>query len=494
MTPAGRLTSILLLRGPRPPTGAGVVAMVVLVALCTALIYPLTLVTTVSSLGVVYLLAVVIIATVWGWALALATAILSAAAFNLFQLPPIGRFTISDSRNWVALATFLAVAVLTCTVTEVARGRALEAERRRDEADLAAETAQLLLAGGTEEALALVGRRLAAVFGLEWATVTRSTVVDEPDHPVDEPTARGLPLPGRQVLPLPDGLGSLIVPAGLAPTKLQRLRERVIPALAAVLTVALERDRLTAATVQTEGLRRSEAVKTAVLRAVSHDLRSPVTAMVAAGAAVRAPGVSEPERRELGTLVVEEGARLSKLIDDLLDLSRLEADAASPRLAECSVDELIDSALAAQPREARFDVAIEPGVPPIQSDFVQVERALANLLDNARRFSAGLPILIRARACDERVAIEVVDRGPGIAPADAERIFEPFYRATMAGDSHPGSGLGLAIAKGFVEANGGEISVDSEGDAGTTFSVRLPVAIRDPRSMSAPTADPASLG
>jgi len=443
--------------------GAGVATMFGLVAVCTALIYPLTMVTTVSSLGVVYLLAVVITATVWGWALALATAILSAAAFNLFQLPPVGRFTISDSRNWVALATFLAVAVLTCTVTEVARGRAVEAERRRDEADLAAETAQLLLAGGTEDALALIGQRLAAVCQLPWAIVTRSVGTDDATH---------------QALALPAGLGALIVPPGLAPAKLQRLRERVIPALAAVLTVALERDRLTAAAVQTEGLRRSEAVKTAVLRAVSHDLRSPVTAMIAAGAAVRAPGVSEPERRELGTLVVEEGARLSKLIDDLLDLSRLEANAASPRLAECSIDELIDSALAAQPRDARFDVEIEPGVPAIQSDFVQVERALANLLENARRFSAGQPILIRARADGDWVTIQVVDHGPGIAPADAARIFEPFYRATTVGDSHPGSGLGLAIAKGFVEANGGEISVESEDRRGTSFAVRLPVARR----------------
>jgi two-component system, OmpR family, sensor histidine kinase KdpD len=409
---------------------------------------------------------VVITAAIWGRALALAAAVLSAAAFNFFHLPPLLRFTISDSRNWVALATLLAVAVVTSTVTDVARSRAVEAERRRAEADLAAEMAQLLLGSGTGDGLALIGKRLATVFQLPWATVTRSTVTDDTRH---------------ETLPLPAGLGSLIVPRGLAPAKLQDLRDHVIPALAAVLTVALERDRLTAEAVQTEGLRRSEAVKTAVLRAVSHDLRSPVTAMVAAGAAVRAPGVSEPERRELGTLVVDEGARLSRLIDDLLDLSRLEANAASPRLAECSIDELIDSALAAQPLDANFDVQIEPGVPPVESDFVQIERALANLLDNARHFSAGQPILIRARVVGSWVTIRVVDRGPGITAADAERIFEPFYRAPQtaaAGVVHPGSGLGLAIAKGFVEANGGEISVESAPDQGTSFAIRLPVAGR----------------
>jgi two-component system, OmpR family, sensor histidine kinase KdpD len=445
---------------------AGVVAMIALVALCTGLIYPLTLVTTVSSLAVVYLPAVVVTATLWGRALALATAILSAAAFNLFQLPPVGRFTISDSRNWVALATFLAVAGVTSTVSDVARSRAVEAERRREEADFAAETAQLLLASGTADGLARIGERLAGVFELPSATVTRSPGTEDPR---------------LLALALPAGLGALVVPRGLAPAKLQLLRDRVIPPLAAVLTVALERDRLTADAVQTEGLRRSEAVKTAVLRAVSHDLRSPVTAMVAAGAAVRAPGVSEPERHELGTLVVEEGARLSKLIDDLLDLSRLEANAASPRPAACAVDELIDSALAAQPADVSFDVELDSEVPAIQSDFVQIERALANLLDNARRFCAGQPILVQARVVEDWVTIRVVDHGPGIAVDDAERIFEPFYRAASwggAGSPHPGSGLGLAIAKGFVEANGGQISVASDPSEGTSFVVRLPVAGR----------------
>ena len=465
MNPAG-LISTLRLRGERPPAVAGVVAMVALVAICTGLIYPLRQVTTVSSLAVVYLPAVVITATLWGRALALATAILSAAAFNLFHLPPVDRFTVSDSRNWVALATFLAVAGVTSTVSDAARSRAIEAERRREEADFAAETAQLLLASGTADGLAKIGERLAGVFELPWAKVTRAPGTEDP---------------GAEALPLPAGLGSLLVPRGLAPAKLQTLRDRVVPPLAAVLTVALERDRLTADAVQTEGLRRSEAVKTAVLRAVSHDLRSPVTAMVAAGAAVRAPGVSESERHELGTLVVDEGARLSKLIDDLLDLSRLEANAASPRPAECAVDELIDSALAAQPADASFEVALDAGVPPIQSDFVQIERALANLLDNARRFCAGKPILIQAGVVDGWVTIRIIDHGPGIAAGDAERIFEPFYRADSwagAPGPHPGSGLGLAIAKGFVEANGGEISVACDPGDGTSFAVRLPVAGR----------------
>ena len=249
-----------------------------------------------------------------------------------------------------------------------------------------------------------------------------------------------------------------------------------MPTLSALLAMVLERERLIAEAVQTEGLRRSEAVKTAVLRAVSHDLRSPVTAMVAAGAAIRAADLSSSERQELGGLVVDEGARLARLIDDLLDLSKLEAHTAAPRLAECSVEEVIDAALAAQPAEARFDVRIDPDVQPVRADFVQIERVLANLMENARRYSDGDPVIIRARPVGDRVIVRVIDHGPGIPAADQERIFEPFYRTDSATDAHPGSGLGLAIAKGFVEANGGRIWVESTTGSGSTFVIELPAA------------------
>jgi two-component system, OmpR family, sensor histidine kinase KdpD len=452
--------------GRRPPLALGVLVALALVGICTGLVYPLKQITSVTSLGVVYLVGVVIVSAFWGVWLGLATSLLSAAAFNFFHLPPVGRFTIADSRNWVALAAFLAAAIATSTVSERARQRAVEAERRRAEADLTAEMAQLLLArAGVEDALALIGRRLAVVFELPWATIA-----------LGEADADGR----RVAIPLSvDGrrLGTLVVPAAVSTRMVNRLRERVVPALSALLGVALDRQRLVAEAVQTEGLRRSEAVKTAVLRAVSHDLRSPVTAMVAAGSAVRAPDLTPTERDELGRLVVDEGARLARLIDDLLDLSKLEAHTASPRLAECSLEEVIDAALAAQPRETDFDVRIDPNLEPVRADFVQIERALANLMENAARYSDGEPVIIRARPVGDRAIIRVIDRGPGIPAADQERIFEPFYRADMGGgEPHAGSGLGLAIAKGFVEGNGGRIWVESTPGRGSTFVVELPVA------------------
>ncbi len=459
-------TRSAILGGRRPPLVLGIVVAVALVGICTGLVYPLKHVTSVTSLGVIYLVGVVVVSAFWGLWLGLATSLLSAAAFNFFHLPPVGRFTIADNRNWVALAAFFVAAVATSTVSERARQRAVEAERRRAEADLTAEMAQLLLARtGVEDALALIGRRLAAVFELPWATIAlRDTTTD-----------------GRRVaIPLvvdERRLGTLVVPATVSARMVSRLGERIVPALSALLGMALDRQRLVAEAVQTEGLRRSEAVKTAVLRTVSHDLRSPLTAMVAAGSAVRAPDLTPAERDELGRLVVDEGARLARLIDDLLDLSKLEAHSAPPRLAECSVEEVIDAALAAQSRATEFDVRIDPTLKPVRADYVQIERALVNLMENATRFSDGEPVIIRARPVGDRAIIRVIDRGPGIPVADQERIFEPFYRAdSAAGEPHPGSGLGLAIAKGFIEANGGRIWVESKPGQGSTFVVELPVA------------------
>jgi two-component system, OmpR family, sensor histidine kinase KdpD len=461
-------TGSVLLRGRRPPLPLRMLVAVALVAVCTGLIYPLKHVTSVASLGVVYLVGVVIVSAFWGLWLGLATSILSAAAFNFFHLPPVGQFTIADSRNWVALAAFFVAAVAASTVSERARLRTAEAESRRAEADLTAEIAQLLLArAAVDDALVLIGRRLAGVFELPWAMIALGEARAEPR---------------RLAIPLTAGdrtLATLVVPASVSARVVGRLRGRVVPALSAMLAMVLEQERLVAEAVQTEGLRRSEAVKTAVLRAVSHDLRSPVTAMIAAGSAVRDPGLTPDERDELGRLVVDEGGRLARLIDDLLDLSKLEAHTAPPRLAECTVEEVIDAALAGQPADAAFDVRIDPMIPSVRADFVQIERALANLLENATRYCNGEPVIIRARSVGDRAIIRVIDRGPGIPAADQERIFEPFYRAdASATEPHPGSGLGLAIAKGFVEANGGRIWVESSRGTGSMFVVELPAAGR----------------
>jgi two-component system sensor histidine kinase KdpD len=446
----------------------------VAVALATVAVYPLEQLAPTVSLSVVYLPAVLLVSTYWGPLLGLVASLLSAAAFGFFHLPPSGRFTIADSRDWVALAAFVVVALVASTIAELARARALEAERRRREADLAAALARELLQGEhTGDALASAARRVAEALGLSSAAI-----VDGAASTGDR--RLGLALRGA------DGrqLATLLVPAGLASDTEQRLREQVVPALQALVAIARRRDAMQAQRVETEALRRSDDIKTALLRAVSHDLRSPLTAVVAAGHALGAGSLSDADRTELSAAVVSEGTRLAGLVDNLLDLSRLQAGAAAPRADWVSIEDLVGAAAEGDGSpEGRVDVrlVVDPDVPDIRADAAQLERAFANLLENARRYGGDAPVSVHARRVGtDRVVVHVVDQGPGIDPAEQQRIFEPFYRghSNPGASEHTGSGLGLAIVKGFVEANGGTISVESLPGQGTSFQVSLPVPER----------------
>jgi two-component system, OmpR family, sensor histidine kinase KdpD len=461
-----------------PPRLLGVAAAAVLVAATTALVFPLRTVAPVVSLGVVYLVAVLLVSTVWGAGLGVLTALASAAAFNYFHIPPTGRFTIARDEDWVALVVFAIVAVIGSSVAQVARTRATEAEERRGEADLAAEMARLLLRGNDlSESLPAAAQRLAAALRLPSATIELAPVEGDEQN---------------VAFPLRDGtrqLGTLLVPAGRPEASLRRLQERVVPALEAVLAAALERDRLLAEVVETRALRRADVVKTALLRAVSHDLRTPLTAIVAAGEAVASPTLTEDERRELGSVITDESTRLARLIDNLLDLSRLEGGAADPRPAWCSIEEVIRAAVDDLRLPAkRFSLALDPDLPLVRADAAQLERAFANLLENGARYSGGHPVSVRARVTGGRLLVRVVDRGPGIPPAQRDRVFEPFYRAGTASAGHRGSGLGLAIVRGFVEANGGKVWVESLPGQGTSFVVELPGELLAHDTPDAPTA------
>ncbi|HET8976673.1 MAG TPA: ATP-binding protein [Solirubrobacteraceae bacterium] len=458
------------LRARRPGRSAGVVAAFGGVALATAAIHFLSSIAPVVSLSVVYLPVVLLVSTYWGLALGLLTSLLSAAAFNFFHLPPTGRFTIFDSGNWVALTAFTLVALVASTIAELARARAIEAERRRAEADLAAALAhELLLGVDTPTALASSARRVAEALDLSSASIELGVVTADARR-------RALPLLGV------DGrrLGTLLVPAGLPADTEQRLREQVVPTLEALVAIAERRDAMQAERVETAALRRSDDLKTALLRAVSHDLRTPLTAMVAAGHALGAGSLSDQERAELSAAVVDEGTRLAGLVDNLLALSRLQAGTATPHSDWVSIEDLVSAAaegLRGEPVDLRLTV--DPDVPEIRADAAQLERAFANLLENAARYGSGQPIVVHARRAGGRVLVSVVDQGPGIDAAEQERIFEPFYRGRgAAARARTGSGLGLAIVKGFVEANGGTITVQSLPGQGTSFIVGLPVAER----------------
>ena len=300
----------LLLREPPRSRALGLGVALGSVALCTAAIYPLKSIAPVVSLGVVYLLAVIVVSIFWGLRLGLFTALLSAVAFNFFHLPPTAQFTISDSRNWVALAAFFVVAAIASTLAELGRSRTEEADARRREADLIAELARTLLAApDVDAALPVAAERIASALELPSAALRRGVA---PDHP------------GRLSLAVTHSgsrLGTLVVPAGIDPENLARLQERLVPGLEALLATAIERESLLRATVETEALRRSDEIKTALLRTVSHDLRTPITAIRAAAEALTSPTIGEEDRADLREAIIDDSDRLAGLVDNLLDLS-----------------------------------------------------------------------------------------------------------------------------------------------------------------------------
>jgi two-component system, OmpR family, sensor histidine kinase KdpD len=487
----------------------GVILALAAVALCTLIVYPLKHVAPVVSLSVVYLPAVLVISITWGAWLGVATAVMSALAFNFVHLPPVGRLAIRDSSDWVSLAVFLVVAVIASSVAEMTRARARDAEARRVEADLAAEMARILLRGSSlAEDLPTAAARLAQALGLHSARIELEAVEG------DERTV---------AFPLREGtrrLGTLLVGADASESSLRRLQERVVPALESLISAALERDSLLGGVVETAALRRADTVKTALLRAVSHDLRSPLTAISAAGDAVGSPSLSSEERQEMAAVIQEESRRLSRLVDNLLDLSRLEAGAAEPRREWTSVEDLIRSALGELvAADDEFNLSIDPELPLVSVDPVQMERAFVNVLENARRHSGGYPVSVRARgvrslarassavasqgglqpgagpgSAGDRVIVRIVDRGPGIPPAQLERVFQPFYSAGTAAGGHRGSGLGLAIARGFTEANAGTLHVESLPGQGATFVFEIPLHAPGARSAGPPPPERADSG
>jgi two-component system sensor histidine kinase KdpD len=238
--------------------------------------------------------------------------------------------------------------------------------------------------------------------------------------------------------------------------------------------VALDRERLGRRAVEAEALRRSDAIKTAILRAVSHDLRSPLTAIRAAtdGLESTALELSESDRAALLTTIDTETRRLDRLVANLLDLSRLELGVAEPKPELWTVESLVGQALnELGARAERVDVALAADLEPIEVDGAQIERVLVNLIDNALKFSPDAPVELVGEQLNGEAVVRVVDHGPGLSDGDLQRIFEPFEQGRV---PSRGSGLGLAIAKGFALANGARLEAESSRDGGASFVLSLP--------------------
>ncbi len=413
----------------------------------------------VLSLTVLYLFAVLPVAVVWGAAFGVVVSVASMLAFNFLFLPPLYTFTLADSRNWFALAVFLVTAIV---VSELA---ARSRRQARESALLAEIATSLLERGEVSGELDRIAAEAARALQVERARIELG------NHPSTAESLQSYPLEtgGRRV-----GTIYLERPRqGMAAA-----RRRLLPALASLLGVAIDRERLAREAVEAEALRRSDAIKTALLRAVSHDLRTPLMGILTSASSLARDDLvlDEADRADLLATVLDEAHRLDRLVGNLLDLSRLQAGAARPEPDVVAIDDLVVQALGELGEGgARVQVFLPDDSPAVRVDVHQVQRAIVNLLENALKYSPGDErVRLQVQATGSEALIRVVDRGPGVPSGELERIFEPFQRGSR-GATVAGAGLGLAIARGFVEANDGRVWAESRRGQGATFVLSLPI-------------------
>ena len=438
---------------------AGILTSLAAVALVTGAIFVLEPVAPVLSLGVLYVFAVLPIAFLFGLAYALPVSIASMLAFNWFFLPPKHTFQLTDSQNWVALAVYLVTAVVVSGLAAGSRRREAEAERRAREASLLAEVAGALLeTSQVQDELRDISSRVANVLGGTQGRIELDSVRRPERHESAHELRAGERSVGRLFLELePD----------------PEVVRRLLPGLASLLAVAIDRERLGRRAVEAEALRRSDAIKTAILRAVSHDLRSPLTAIRAAteGLENASLDLSDDDRAGLLATIDAESKRLDRLVANLLDLSRLELGAAEPKPELWTIESLVGQALAELGSGAeRVTVSLAANLPPVEVDGAQIGLVLVNLIDNALKFSSD-PVELKGEQLNGDVVVRIEDRGPGLSDTELQRIFEPFEQGRAASR---GTGLGLAIARGFAQANGATLEAEPRLDGGSSFILSVP--------------------
>ncbi|GAA3775632.1 sensor histidine kinase KdpD [Streptomyces chiangmaiensis] len=431
---------------------AGPVAGLVLPVLLTVLLAQVRGTLNLTSEALLFLLAVVGVACIGGVASAVIASVTASLLLNYWFIPPIGQFTLNDPNALLALAVFAVVAAVVAAVVD----RSLRLSRRSARAAAEAETMSSLagsIVRGGQTIPALL-ERTRETFGMESAEL-----VDEP------PDAEG-------VTAVPAGPGAFLALRGRTLSSSER---RVLAAFAAHVGSAVERARLAEAAAEVEPVKAADRMRTALLRAVGHDLRTPLAAGWAAVTSLRSRDVefSPEDRDELLATADESMAKLNRLVENLLDLSRLEAGVLTLKLRATALEEVLPTALADFSAVEAGDLE---GIPALLVDPPLLERVIANLVGNAARHTPpGSKVLVTASALADRVEVRVVDRGPGLPPTGRDRLFEPFQRLGDT-DNTTGLGLGLALSKGLAEAMKGTLIPEDTPGGGLTMVLSLPVA------------------
>jgi two-component system sensor histidine kinase KdpD len=454
---------------------AGYAAGLAGVAVVTGLIEVISGRVNVLSMGVCFQLLVLGVSGAYGLGPGLATSLASALAFNWFFVPPIHTFTIADSRNWLSLAVFAATATITGYLAEGFRRQRRESEERRRDAELLARMAQTVLGEiGAASSTTEIARAAAEALGVEHCRIRfgASDDASAPHVPTQiEPAGRGFTVPlvagGRP-------LGLLEVGPALPGQEPRWGSPGFANAVAGLAAVAVDRGRLIEAALEAEGLRRSDGLKTALLHGVSHEFRTPLTAIRTAAHALSAGGaLSDADGAALLAVMGDQTERLDRLVANLLDLSRLEAGGLVARMDWCAPAEIVAGAIeAAGPlvEGTAIETDVPSGLPLVRADPVLCERIVVNLLHNAVRHGAP-PVVVEGRVSGGRVGIVVRDGGPGLDPALGARVFDPF----VAGGGEAGTGVGLSLARGLAEAQGATLTAGC-GQGGARFVLSFPPA------------------
>jgi two-component system sensor histidine kinase KdpD len=433
----------------------------------------------------IYLVAVVTITVLGGFWPAVLAAVAASILLNWYFTVPIHTFTIAQPRELLALLLFVTVAVAVSSVVHLAARRAVQAARAREEAAALLELAQTVLGGADSPAAVL--EHLTRTHGgqAELAERVAGRWVRAASSGVDDA------LPAATRIDIRPDLTLLVTGQGPSATP------ALLAGYAAQAAAALDRERLRTQAAQAEALAEGNRMRTALLAAVSHDLRTPLASIKASVSSLRQTDVewSEADEADLLATIEQNADRLDALIGNLLDMSRLHTGSLQPFLRPTAIDEVAPVAAVGLDDSLRLEMAVPDGFPLVLADPGLLERVLANLFSNALRYSpAGQPPELHAFIDGNAVRLEVADHGPGVPDELKERIFEPFERV---GDRHPGVGLGLAVARGFAEAMGGRIGAYDTPGGGLTVRVTLPAASEDraaPRASGPRASGPRASG
>lgn len=482
----------------------------------------------VLTVGLTYLLAILGVALLAGGGPAMAAAVLSFLSFNFVFIPPYGTFDVRDAEHLVALIAYLAVAIVIGQLLARVRARTYVAERETHRTALLYELNAALIGDATLDAvLDRVTERVVTIFGArasrvllpdasgdlvvraafpggvavegerqalvmaQWALEHRQPAGRSEGGrrivaPRGQPAAGATASKDDDVLYLPIAtrertIGVLEVVGKPRGGRFSRDDEQILTSFANQAALALDRTRLAEDAARADALARSDELKSALLSAVSHDLRTPLAAIKASATALLDESVDwdAPTRREFLTAIDEETDRLTLVVSNLLDLSRIEGGALRPDRDWYDVEELVaDVEARLAPRAAAHTLRsqVEPSVGLLWLDYVEIAQVLLNLGENAIKYTPpGTEINIAVHGTPDLVEFAVTDNGPGIPPEEQQRLFEKFYRADRSG-SVPGTGIGLTISKGLVEAHGGRMWVESAPGEGTTFRFTIPRA------------------